>query len=196
MSGGKVALSVLVALVLSAGTVSTLGQVASLETTARAAVDDPPQRIAVESASGDVRVVADPGADRVSARGEVVRGLQEPTWSLRERDGVLVLASSCAGVGWPSPCSADWTLTVPAGRDLDVRAVGDVDLAGAFASAAVESVGGDVEVVVPRDGATYRVSGQALLGERSVEVPLGDGGGDVRELRVSSTAGDVRVTTR
>ncbi|WP_432509811.1 DUF4097 family beta strand repeat-containing protein [Kineococcus sp. SYSU DK001] len=196
MSAAKAAVGVLTGLLLVGGTVSTLGQLTSEEVREQARADLPAQGVlVVESATGDVTVRTADDAARAEAVGTVTRGWHRPAWGFREEGGRLVFASSCAGVGWPSPCHGEWTVTVPAGTRVEVRSeAGDLTFEGRFAAVTASTTAGDVAVRVPDDGTAYRVTGRSLLGDRDVDVPVADGDAAPR-LDLTTTGGDVTVAT-
>ncbi|WP_432542452.1 DUF4097 family beta strand repeat-containing protein [Kineococcus sp. SYSU DK002] len=196
MSAAKAAVGALTALLLAGGTVSTLGQLTSEEVREQVRADLPAQDVlVVETATGDLTVRTSADVVGAEAVGTVVRGWQRPAWGFEREDGRLVFASSCGGVGWPSPCHGDWTITVPTGTRVEVRSeAGDLTFEGRFAAVTASTTAGDVEVTVPDDGTAYRVTGRSLLGDRVVGVPTGDAAADPR-LDLSTTGGDVTVAT-
>ncbi|WP_432561841.1 DUF4097 family beta strand repeat-containing protein [Kineococcus sp. SYSU DK003] len=191
MSAGKVAAGVLAGLAVAAGSLSALGQMTSVDVRVaeRAAVGD---RLVVVLGVGDVSIRAGQVGE-VSVTGTVTHSWGRAEHGFTRQGDTLVFRSDCEVGSLPGPCSADWTLTVPAGLDVEVTSeAGDVELVGEFSAARVETSAGDLDVTVPGDGTGYAVRGGSLVGDRTVEVPADDDG---PVLDLNTGAGDVTVTT-
>lgn len=125
--------------------------------------------LAITSDSGDVTVRLGSGT-RTTVRAVQRFAFGEPVVTSTVRDGTLSLVQRCRRTGWfplPGSCTVDFEITAPPGTAVRLGSgTGDIRVEGASGDVQVRSTTGDV----------------AVLDSRS------------RNVRVSATAGDVRLT--
>jgi DUF4097 and DUF4098 domain-containing protein YvlB len=161
---------------------------------------DPGSELTVTGHAGSINVRGDDDAAiRVRFRGESLADLNgpDPVDVSRDGDRVAVRLNPQAGV-----LDLDMELRVPYGCRLRVNAIdGEVGIHGVRGPVAVETVGGNVEVLEAVEHCSLEtVNGDITLGDCSGDISLTTVDGDVSchrlegTLRATITNGDVRLT--
>jgi Putative adhesin len=172
-------------------------------------ITEPVDVVDVSASSGFVHVVATE-RDTITLTASISDGLRETSTSQRVVDGRLVVRSSCPAFGgvW---CSTDYTLEVPTGTAVRVRAdngqvrvsgaTGDVDAASDNGSVVIDDARAESVSARSDNGrvelrfSSAPMSVTALSDNGSVEIILPDTAVDYR-VDASSDNGDVDAAVR
>ena len=104
---------------------------------------DPVDRLMIDVASGDVKIV---GSDEPGVTIEIVTygGLRSPDHHETVRDGTLTIGAGCGDTPFTPTCSIDYIVHVPRGVDIVARGDGtDYDMSGISGDVDVSLDGGD-----------------------------------------------------
>jgi hypothetical protein len=127
------------------GTYNVISILAHEEYTQRSTfASDDVASLAVRNESGSVTITATPG-DTVTVVAEVSDGWQTTDLSVEIVDGVLDLRSDCPVFVSPW-CNVDFTISIPADRQVTVDGSGTVRVRGMAASVDIDSDDGRVEL--------------------------------------------------
>ncbi|WP_432483866.1 DUF4097 family beta strand repeat-containing protein [Kineococcus esterisolvens] len=194
---GRAALAVLAALVVGFAGIDVLGDVTATRAESTRVFEQPVSAVRAVGTTGDVVVVASPGARGVELRTLVHEGWSSVRSSAEVVDGVLRLNGTCESGGWLSPCEVTWELTVPEGLDLDLRTgTGDQEVTGAFGTVVARAGTGDVRWDTASGASLEAETGTGDLDVRGrvAQVRARAGTGDV-EVRLDAAPDAVDVTT-
>ncbi|OIV36902.1 hypothetical protein BIV57_13890 [Mangrovactinospora gilvigrisea] len=166
-------------------------------------------RLTVDSAGGNVDVVAGPSGGGVHVVEKDSYQDRKPVSSHELKSGTLALRSGRCGASW-GHCDVSYTVTVPRTVDVELRTSGgDVTASGLSGAVAARTDGGNISV---RDDASSRLTASTSGGDvevafsrapatvsatsdgGSVKVTL-PGGGGVRYAVHASTAGGSKSVT-
>lgn len=139
-------------------------------------------QLRIDSDSGDVRVVTEPGRDRVEIEAGIYGDQTSPRWVFD--DGVLKLDHRCGGAAWRR-CSVDWTVRLPATDGDGEPARVDLEVVIGSGNLTVKDLIGDIEantdsgnVDIRRVRATY------------LQLDTGSGNVNVSDCEADSVSSD------
>lgn len=173
--------SVITVVALAFGTLQVIGALAS-STERRTTAHEGVRRISIDNDSGSITLRRSP-SPTVTVRTKITKGLAAPRHREEMEGDRLVLRAWCV-----EPisfvCSVSFDVDVPAGVDVDARAVGGgLRAEGVDANLRLRSSGGGVRV----DGGAGRLDLDSSGGGVRVE------GAAAADVRARSSGGDVRV---
>jgi hypothetical protein len=168
-----------------------------------ASIAEPVTEIVV-GGDGNVKVVADDAADRISIDWRSRYFVDRPEVAWQIDGGTLILTSDCGTFGVITNCTTQFTLRVPAGIALAVEtSSGDVEVEGQTGALTLVSSSGDVVARAAAPAiALDTSSGDVVVEGSATDVTASTSSGDVEiaiagappaSVRAETSSGDVLV---